>query len=117
MFLISNVFLVYKLQRTCFNMSCQNYEEYGLCSTLKANFNNVNWQRHITTCRIKKTKLNNKSKTLFFPYKSSLLGSGSSSSTSISNNVEQIAMAVVDNVNTSDNVLVLPGKKLKQLIL
>ena len=101
---------MYKLQRTCFNMYCQNDEEYCLCSRLKANFNNGNWQSHITTCRIKKAKLNNKSIMSFFSCKSSLLSSGSSSSNSLSNNVEQITMAVVDNANNSDNVSVLPGK-------
>lgn len=74
---------------------------------LKAKFNNVNWQRHITTCRIKKAKLNNKSIMSFFSNKSSLLCSGFSSTISISNNVEKIGIAVVHNANTSSNESVL----------
>jgi len=91
-------------------MSFQNDEEYCPCGRLKAKFNNVNWRRHITTCRIKKAKLNNKSITSFFSNKSSLLGSGSSSSISISNNVEKIDIALVHNANASNNESVLSGK-------
>ncbi|XP_025199262.1 zinc finger MYM-type protein 1-like [Melanaphis sacchari] len=65
-------------------MSFQNDEEYCPCGRLKAKFNNS-----------------------FFSNKSSLLGSGSSSSISISNNVEKIDIALVHNANASNNESVL----------
>lgn len=36
------------------------------CDKAKANLNNVNWQRHIKTCSVKKIKTKNKSIKSFF---------------------------------------------------